>query len=127
MTGEEFDASPVSLTFHLIFSVSLHFSGGLPSGTKNFIDGVLGKGFSIIGGFTGGDSEDETGSKIRVLAGWPLDLYDAPESAGSQIGELNPGEELSLLEVRGEWYRVRTADGREGWVQYIIRGSRVVG
>ena len=32
ITGDEFYASPASLTFHLTFSVSLHVNGGLPSG-----------------------------------------------------------------------------------------------
>ncbi len=106
----------------------LYFNGGLPSGAKNFIDGVLGKGLAIFGEFNGNNERDIDESKmVRVLAGWTLDLCDAPGGRGAVIGELKPGEEMAALEVQGEWYRVHTADGREGWVQYIIRGARVVG
>lgn len=112
----------------VILIVVLYFSGGLPSGTKNFIDGVLGRGLAVFGDFTGSDySNVETDSKVRVLAGWTLKLYDKPDVGGNVVGELKPGEEMAVLEVQGDWYRVRTAEGNSGWVQYVIRGSRVVG
>ncbi|MCP4231112.1 MAG: SH3 domain-containing protein [bacterium] len=112
----------------VVLIVVLYFSGGLPTGTKNFMDKVVGRGFAVFGELTGsGEESDESGARVRVLAGWPLKLYDEPDVGGDMVGELKPGEEMTVLETRGEWYRVRTDDGREGWVQYVIRGSRVVG
>jgi hypothetical protein len=111
----------------LILIGVLYFNNALPAGTMNFIDKTIGRGFAIFGELTGGEGGEETGARVRVLAGWPLKLYQEPGTAGAVLGELQPGEEMTVLETRGDWYRVRTADGREGWVQYIIRGSKVVG
>jgi hypothetical protein len=45
------------------------------------------------------------------LSGWAL-----PEVSGIPTATIPPGTTLRLSEVRGDWARVRTADGWSGWV-----------
>lgn len=55
-----------------------------------------------------------------------LNVRAAPDlSADNVKGQLVLGAAVTVLETRGEWLRVRGADGPEGWVAavYIDRGS----
>lgn len=45
-----------------------------------------------------------------------LRVRDKPSLSGSQIAQVKPGETLVLLEELPSWYRVRLADGTEGYV-----------
>jgi competence protein ComEC len=45
-----------------------------------------------------------------------VNVRAAPDSSTPTIAQLKPGEKAELLEVIPAWYRVRLADGREGYV-----------
>ena len=40
----------------------------------------------------------------------------APGTSGRIVAVLRKGTRVDVLEARNQWYRVRLADGREGWV-----------
>lgn len=46
----------------------------------------------------------------------PIALRSGPSADSAQSGALASGARLELLESNGSYARVRTADGREGWV-----------
>ncbi len=52
-------------------------------------------------------------------------LLSAPRAAGERVTEGLHGETLAVLEVRGGWLRVRTADGYHAWVHsgYVATGT----
>jgi uncharacterized protein YgiM (DUF1202 family) len=41
---------------------------------------------------------------------------EAPGTTGRILAVLRKGTRVDVLEARNQWYRVRLADGREGWV-----------
>jgi uncharacterized protein YgiM (DUF1202 family) len=41
---------------------------------------------------------------------------EAPGTSGRILAVLRKGTRVDVLEARNQWYRVRLADGREGWV-----------
>lgn len=50
-------------------------------------------------------------------AGRSTGVHAAAKSSSPPIGRLHVGEQLELLGREGRWYRVRFADGREGYVR----------
>lgn len=53
-------------------------------------------------------------------------LLDQPDDVmGNQIGTLDEGDEVVLLERRGTHWRVLCPDGREGWIHKMVLGDVV--
>lgn len=50
-----------------------------------------------------------------------LRVRDKPSLTGKEVGKVNPGDKLILLEEQAGWDRVRLSDGTEGYVssQYV--------
>jgi uncharacterized caspase-like protein len=44
------------------------------------------------------------------------DIRSGPGATHEIMGEVRQGEKYAALERRGEWYRIRLVDGREGWI-----------
>jgi SH3-like domain-containing protein len=55
------------------------------------------------------------GPYVRVLS-QDLNLRSEPSTAAAVLGVLALDQQLTLLDEGAGWYRVRTADGLEGWV-----------
>jgi uncharacterized protein YgiM (DUF1202 family) len=53
---------------------------------------------------------------IVEVAGNRGDIRSGPGAAYEIMGEVRQGEKYAALEKRGEWYRIRLVDGREGWI-----------
>ena len=61
---------------------------------------------------------------LPVVAATPIvevaasrgDIRSGPSAAHEIMGEVRQGEKYAALEKRGEWYRIRLVDGREGWI-----------
>jgi Bacterial SH3 domain len=47
-------------------------------------------------------------------------LKTAAYSESTTLGVLDRGEEVTVLTTTRYWYRVRSADGREGWIYYMF-------
>ena len=67
---------------------------------------------------------DLIGKKVKVLStgtGW-LRVRSEPSLTASEIGRINSGDEVSVLEERTEWLKVLFGDGKEGWVSssYVV-------
>jgi hypothetical protein len=43
-------------------------------------------------------------------------LRKAPSFVGELVGKVSRGEFVDVVEVRGDWWRVRTKSGVEGWI-----------
>jgi hypothetical protein len=53
-------------------------------------------------------------------------LLDQPdELRGAEIGFLDSGDEVQLLEKRGVYWLVLTPDGRQGWIHKMTLGDVV--
>lgn len=52
---------------------------------------------------------------VRVTAS-SLNVRGEPSAKAPILGRVQSGDRLTLLEERGEWYRVEWSAGREGWV-----------
>ncbi len=56
-----------------------------------------------------------------------VSLLDAPDEVrGLEIGVLDEGDEVVLLEKRGTYWRVLCPDGREGWLHKMTLGDVVI-
>ena len=54
---------------------------------------------------------------VYEVAGEPAQVFESASASSARLGERQPGEELSVVEVRGEWLRVKaTALSKGGWV-----------
>ena len=53
-------------------------------------------------------------------------LSDPDEVRGMEIGVLDEGDEVILLEKRGTYWRVLCPDGGEGWLHKMVLGDVVL-
>jgi hypothetical protein len=56
---------------------------------------------------------------LRVTAE-RTNLRDKPAANGAIVGSVVKGDELSVVDRSGTWYRVRTASGQEGYVSSLL-------
>ncbi|MDX9723999.1 MAG: SH3 domain-containing protein, partial [Myxococcota bacterium] len=61
--------------------------------------------------------EDQQSAAVITTEGLSLRSADSVGAAAALQTPLSAGLEVELLEQRGDWSRVRLADGAEGWVQ----------
>jgi SH3-like domain-containing protein len=62
----------------------------------------------------------------RIVRYRVVRLLDRPdEILGVELGTLDEGDQVEILEPRGTYRRVLTPDGREGWVHKMTLGDRV--
>jgi tetratricopeptide (TPR) repeat protein len=54
---------------------------------------------------------------LAVVVDGPAPLLAAPVHRGEAFRSLDPGSGVRILEVRGEWLRVATFDGGQGWLE----------
>ena len=56
-----------------------------------------------------------------------VSLLDEPDEVrGVEIGSLDEGDEVVLVEKRGTYWRVLCPDGREGWLHKMTLGDVVI-
>jgi len=71
--------------------------------------------------FSGQASEAVSGLEHRRIRYRLVSLLDQPDDVrGVQIGSLDEGDEVVLLERLGTYWRVLCPDGREGWVHKMV-------
>jgi hypothetical protein len=71
-----------------------------------------------------GDAVD--GMERRRIRYRLVSLLDSPDEVrGSEIGTLDEGDEVVLLEKRGTYWRVLCPDGRQGWLHKMTLGEVV--
>ena len=76
--------------------------------------------------FDGRASAAVTGLERRRIRYRLVSLLDAPDEVrGVEIGSLDEGDEVVLVEKRGTYRRVLCPDGREGWVHKMTLGDVV--
>jgi Bacterial SH3 domain len=72
--------------------------------------------------FDGGDGDPEGGER-RTIRYTTVRLLDAPdELRAAEIGTLDHGDEVQVLEKAGTYWRVLSPDGREGWLHKTTLG-----
>ena len=66
------------------------------------------------------------GRERRLIRYTVVRLLDSPdELRGSEIGFLDNGDEVQLLEKRGVYWLVLCPDGRQGWIHKMTLGDVV--
>jgi hypothetical protein len=77
--------------------------------------------------FTGDGSTAVDGMDRRLIRYRLVSLLDAPdEIRGHEIGVLDEGDEVVLLEKRGTYWRVLCPDGSQGWLHKMTLGDVVI-
>jgi hypothetical protein len=77
--------------------------------------------------FTGDGSDAVDGMERRLIRYRLVSLLDAPdEIRGAEIGVLDEGDEVVLLEKRGTYWRVLCPDGTQGWLHKMTLGDTVI-
>ena len=74
------------------------------------------------------DASDSStvGYERRLIRYRVVGLLDAPDELRSvEIGQLDQGDEVQLLEKSGAYWLVRVPDGRQGWVHKMTLGEVV--
>jgi len=76
------------------------------------------------------DTSDTNGAGIgyerRLVRYRVVSLLDAPDELRSvEIGQLDQGDEVQLLEKSGAYWRVLCPDGRQGWLHKMTLGDVV--
>jgi hypothetical protein len=67
------------------------------------------------------------GMERRLIRYRLVSLLDAPDEVrGVEIGVLDEGDEVVLLEKRGTYWRVLCPDGRQGWLHKMTLGDVVI-
>ena len=76
--------------------------------------------------FDGRASAAVTGLERRRIRYRLVSLLDEPDEVrGVEIGSLDEGDEVVLVEKRGTYWRVLCPDGRDGWVHKMTLGDVV--
>jgi hypothetical protein len=76
--------------------------------------------------FTGGGSSNE-GYEVKVVRYRVVRLLDAPDELRSaDLGQLDQGDEVQLLERSGAYWLVLCPDGRRGWLHKMTLGDVIV-
>jgi hypothetical protein len=76
--------------------------------------------------FDGGPVPAVDGHERRVIRYRVVRLLDAPDELRSaEIGQLDQGDEVQLLERSGSYWLVRCPDGRQGWLHKMTLGETV--
>jgi hypothetical protein len=71
-----------------------------------------------------GEPAEPGGLERRVIRYRVVRLLDAPdELRSSDIGQLDQGDEVQLLERSGTYWLVRCPDGRQGWIHKMTLGD----
>ena len=66
------------------------------------------------------------GHERRIIRYTAVRLLDSPdELRGAEIGFVDQGDEVQLLEQTGTYWRVLTPDGRQGWLHRMTLGEVV--
>jgi hypothetical protein len=77
--------------------------------------------------FDGTAGDAVSGLERRRIRYRLVSLLDAPdEIRGSEIGTLDEGDEVVLLEKHGTYWRVLCPDGRQGWLHKMTLGDIVI-
>lgn len=93
----------------------------LPAGPAG---GAAGGGGSSAG--SGGSSAGSvTPQKVYVKAGCSrINVRSAPSLQASVLTKCTPSQVMTLLGTQGEWFNVRTPDGKAGWVHNSVAEVR---
>jgi opacity protein-like surface antigen len=65
----------------------------------------------------------DTDGEFLTFTGQVLELHTAPGSGYPLFHALEHGEVLRVFKRRGDWYKVETKDGLQGWVHRIHLGN----
>ena len=77
--------------------------------------------------FSGQASEAVSGLEHRRIRYRMVSLLNQPDDVrGVEIGSLDEGDEVVLLERQGTYWRVLCPDGREGWVHKMVLATPIV-
>jgi hypothetical protein len=77
--------------------------------------------------FTGDGNAAVDGMERRHIRYRLVSLLDVPdEIQGREIGSLDAGDEVVLLEKRGTYWRVLCPDGSQGWLHKMTLGDTVI-
>ncbi len=67
------------------------------------------------------------GMERRAIRYRLVSLLDAPDEVrGQEIGVLDQGDEVVLLEKRGTYWRVLCPNGQQGWLHKMTLGDMVI-
>ncbi len=125
------ESNPVKFSYFLDYLGSIYTSDGKGIVDKSKIslkegemvgylgrksdNGVTAQALSSAEMLTGIDIVSVRKAKVlQTPTGW-LRLRSEPNLSATEVGRVNTGDEVFIIEDKGEWKKIRTADGKEGW------------
>ena len=66
-------------------------------------------------------------AQARIAEGYTLPLRESPRSTAAVRGQpAGPGQELTVMGVRGDWLRVFSPEVGEGWMRWYYDGAQYI-
>ena len=62
------------------------------------------------------ETPQSTAQKVRINRSKTPVIRSIPSTKGEKLGAAEAGAEYELLDTEGKWYKIRLADGKEGWI-----------
>lgn len=62
------------------------------------------------------ETPQSTARKVRINRSKTPVIRSIPSTKGDKLGTAEAGAEYELLGTEGKWYKIRLADGKEGWI-----------
>lgn len=72
--------------------------------------------FSWLGGALLAPTLARPQDEVRYVDAHRVNLRAGPSTDAAKVTTMDRGEQIALVERQGDWLRVRTSAGREGWV-----------
>lgn len=58
----------------------------------------------------------QSGGRVAVVSGSSVNVRSGPGTSNGVVGQATQGDNLLVLAQSGDWYHVKTAGGKDGWV-----------
>jgi tetratricopeptide (TPR) repeat protein len=111
-------AAIVALWAAVILMAAFRLLRGRLARRATLLPGILALLFALFAFTAGGiQGQRETSESAAILLAATAPVKSAPDGQSTDLFVLHEGVRVDLLDVVGEWRKIRLADGKIGWLQ----------